>query len=276
MNTNLVQLLEHQAKQLSHDFQKASIEGGNTPQEVSDRRENTFNDLISSYFPFPYRITKQSIIDSFGNRSQSIDCLVLNPCHPYTVSNNSLLSIVFADGVDFAIELKPELSSKKEIERALEQIISVKKLKRVKNSYSTMNPQDAPEIYSKIPCFIFANSTYKNKNLLVKYIVEFYVKNSIPREHQFDMIVINNDLVLENCRNSNSYFSNTSTEGITAWNLGNKCLLYMIMILNTFPKVEIVLGENLLSLYLNREELCKMYPVLHSFKELNKKLVALG
>jgi len=84
-------------------------------------------DFIKKYFPFPFRLAKGQIIDSFGKESASIDCILLNPNHPYTTnSNEKHFSAILSDGVDVAIELKPDLNSEKEIHRSLKQIKSVK------------------------------------------------------------------------------------------------------------------------------------------------------
>lgn len=129
----IIELLRMEAKEIALSFKKASIEGEGTPQEVSDRREEALNKFLRKYFPFPYRVVKGNIIDSFGKRSNSIDCIIINPSHPYTVDvNNGKASIIFADGVDYAIEIKPDLSNNDEIKRSLNQIQSVKRLSRVR------------------------------------------------------------------------------------------------------------------------------------------------
>jgi hypothetical protein len=133
MNSNdFLNLIAAESKEISHFFKKASIEGKGTPQEVSDRREVAVKRFIEKYFPFPYRVAKGNIIDSYGKRSNSIDCLILNPCHPYTVTNENKYSIIFADGVDVAIEVKPDLKNINELERGLNQARSVKMLRRQK------------------------------------------------------------------------------------------------------------------------------------------------
>ncbi len=74
---------------------------------MSDWREETVKSFLEKYFPFPHRIVKGNIIDTFGRRSDSIDCIVLSPAHPYTIDNISKkASVIFADGVDYAIEVK--------------------------------------------------------------------------------------------------------------------------------------------------------------------------
>ena len=131
--SNLLDLLEIESKELAVSFEKASVEGQGTPQEVSDRREIAVKKLLEKYFPFPFRIAKGNISDSHGNRSASIDCIVLNPDHPHTVSDEEKFSAILADGVDFAIEVKPDLTKVDEINRALNQLKTVKSLTRVKD-----------------------------------------------------------------------------------------------------------------------------------------------
>ena len=138
----LIELLRAETKEIAASFEKASIEGEGTPQEVSDRREGVINRFLEKYFPFPFRIVKGNIIDNYGNRSNSIDCIVLSPSHPYTVDPlNGKASVIFADGVDYAIEVKPDLSQIKELERGLEQIRSVKRLRRVRTGLAKL-PED--------------------------------------------------------------------------------------------------------------------------------------
>ena len=84
---NLIKLLNSESDEINHLFEKAQIEGEGTPQEVSDRRENALTNFLKKFFPFPYRIAKGNIRDSFGKHSMSIDCIVLNPNHPYTTSD---------------------------------------------------------------------------------------------------------------------------------------------------------------------------------------------
>ncbi|EOV6297559.1 DUF6602 domain-containing protein [Vibrio parahaemolyticus] len=117
--STLMDLLEIESNDLDSKFRKASIEGKGCPDEISDRRESALKEVMAKYFPFPFRIAKGIINDSDNKRSASIDCLVLNPEHPYTVSEDERFSIILAEGVDFAIELKPDISDEKELKRGL-------------------------------------------------------------------------------------------------------------------------------------------------------------
>ena len=92
----LIDLLRVETKEIALSFKKASIEGEGTPQEVSDRREAAIHKFMGKYFPFPFRIVKGNIVDSFGEKSNSIDCIVISPSHPFTVDIESdKASIIF-------------------------------------------------------------------------------------------------------------------------------------------------------------------------------------
>jgi hypothetical protein len=285
MNVELRSLLIEEAKELDYFFKKSSIEGKGTSQEVSDRREVRLINLIRKFFPYPYNIVKQSIIDSENNRSQSIDCLILNPCHPKTFSTEGLYSIVFADGVDAAIELKPDLNSEKEINRALIQIASVKKLKKLKYQGPSVNDilngkdedyKEKNKHLNRIPAFIFCNSTYVNKLKLIEKIVNHYVNNKIPRAEQFDMIIVNNEGILLNLRSKNSYCYGKQ-DGLFWWGIKEDTLFYFLYFLQIIPKSEMSIGPMVLPLYFKLDEMLLLYPKYEYYSsELNKKLVDLN
>lgn len=240
----LLELLKLDAKEINDGFKRASIEGRGTPQEVADRRESIVQEFFAKYFPLPFRIAKGNIIDSFGGSSNSIDCIILNPSHPHTVNKeNVMASIIFADAVDFAIEIKPDLTSKTEIERALKQIESVKKLKRVDNS--------------TIPGIIFSNKTYSDIGLLVTTINKFYIDNNIPYENQFDLLLVNNRTLIFNV-NENSIFkiAGISQMGMYSTIRKEESLAMLLIFMNRCRLSEIRIRESILLQYL-REELNK-------------------
>ncbi len=181
-------------------FKKASIQGKGTPQEVSDFRENHFNQFIAKYFPFPHRITKAIINDSYGNQSDSIDTVLIGTNHPYTIDSSEKFSLVLADGVDAAIELKPDLSTKLELVRGLKQIESVKKLKRVNTSIALprKTPSHIIEFSKTIPSFIFCIKANANPIDTAKKVIQHYIDESIPIENQIDYIIINDVGIIAN------------------------------------------------------------------------------
>lgn len=196
----VIELLENEAKELDMEFKKAGIEGRNTPQEIADRRENIIRTFFKKYYPFPYRIVKGNICDSYGNESMSVDNVILNPIHPHTIdSKTNCASVILADGVDFAIECKSDLTSKVEIERVLKQCISVKKLKKVTTGVWGTT---AEEHDYHVPYIIWANKSYDNIDILLNSIAEYYSDNKVEQLFQFDIIYISNKYLIFNIGNN--------------------------------------------------------------------------
>lgn len=267
---NLLDLLIKEAEILDLELKKASIEGEGTPQEVSDRRESYIHQVIAQYFPFPYRIAKGNIRDSYGNDSMSIDCLILNPCHPYTVSRDNKFSIIFADGVDSAIEIKPILKGE-ELKRGLEQLISVKKLRRCTTQLLENRINDVDREYNKtIPSIIFSTSTYQDVRLLLSKIIEFYESNNTPQIEQFDVIVISNHCVIVNCKKHGAKLFNF--EGVVVFESKEKSLALFILILNKFPGAIPRVSESILNYYLKLEEFVDQYI---TYPDINERLLKL-
>ena len=262
----LIELLRTETKEIAASFEKASIEGEGTPQEVADRREGVINRFLEKYFPFPFRIVKGNIIDSHGGRSNSIDCIVLSPSHPYTVDPvNGKASVILEDGVDFAIEVKPDLAQKTELERGLEQIRSVKCLRRVRTGLAS-KPEEI-ERARQIPAFIFSETTYANAKTLISNIVDYYVANAVPKAEQFDLIVVNNRLIAIN-NSEKSKFHRRDFEGIAVYETREDTLAYFLFLMNLLPRSEPDMDKNIMKIYLQDTPGYKEV----IFEDLNKKL----
>lgn len=270
--SDLFDFLHMEALEIKHFFEKASVEGRGTPQEVSDRREIAVRRFLERFFPFPYKVAKGNVIDSYGKRSASIDCLLLSPSHPYTISD-SQFSMIFADGVDAAIEVKPALNTVEEIERGLNQIRTIKRLTRVKSGVLKRNVnQQEYETSKKIPSFIFANETYKDIRLLCEKIVDYYVREAVPVVEQFDFIVVvNPGFFLMNSRKNSYFTANRDVEGICYLETGDKTLASFLYWLNRLPQSELRLSSAVLSHYLPWD-----VKSLKTFHDLNAKLSIIG
>ncbi len=264
-------LLRIESEELHTGFEKASIEGKSTPQEIADRREECFKTFISKYFPFPHRIVKGNIIDSYGHRSDSIDCIVLSPSHPFTidaVSNKA--SMIFADGVDYAIEIKGKLNSREEIHRSLKQIGSVKMLQRARDTL--MFPDEYSEEYREwikhVPAIIFADETYSSVEKLISEMAEYYVAEKITTIEQFDLVVINRKAIIVNVSKFSCY--EKLPRGIYWKELGEDTLAEFLLRLNVIPPAEPPIAENIISLYLKG---VNSLPFATSV-EINRKLIS--
>lgn len=248
MNKEFLKLLEVEYEELKIGLSKASIEGKGTPQEVADRREELFHTFFEKYFPFPYRITKGNIVDSYNKRSASIDCLILDPSHPFTIdTKNKKSSIIFADGVDYAIEIKGSLNEINEIERALKQIKTVKELTRVRNGL--LYAKERNEYTYKIPTILIAEKIYSNINKLIEEILNYYKVNRIKRIHQFDIMIAGDYIIINSCKGQISF--NGKERGLYYGKTGNKSLAVLLYLMSYMPLVQASINENIYNLYLD-------------------------
>jgi hypothetical protein len=161
----LVDILKDEAVTLSREFKKASSLGEGTSQEIADFREHAVQAFLSRFFPNPYRVVKGKVHDSFGNGpSASIDCVLINPVHPHLIDSHKKFQVILADGVDWVLEVKPDLANAHEMQRALKQCISIKKLRRVKGPIliPQKNPQHVIEASKQIPFFLFTQKFKSN------------------------------------------------------------------------------------------------------------------
>jgi uncharacterized protein DUF6602 len=197
------ELLAHirdDAKDLRHEFEKASRQGRGTPQEISDFRENALQALLQNYFPFPYRIAKGGILDATGNRSDSIDCILVNPHHPYTIDRRQKFKLILTDGVDAAIEVKPDISRRDELRRGLEQGLTVKALRRARSPIIRIGEQDEErtDYFLRTPYYIFAMRAKGNILDTAHEVIQFYEDEEITPLNQADAIVVDRVGILAN------------------------------------------------------------------------------
>ena len=266
--TKLNELLRIETDEIQNAFSKASIEGRGTPQEVADRREGFVKSILEKYFPFPNRIAKGNIIDSYGNESPSFDIVMLNSIHPNTISKESERhSVILADGVDFVVDVKGNLMND-ELTRSLNQIIKLKQVKRVYDFKMYSKPSDKGlNTLKTIPVILYAASTYNDASDLVEKIVEHYVTNNIQRNDQFDCIIINGKYAIFNqydfCYSSGKEID----RHIGVFNYENS-LEFLMKYISDLPKATPDLIESVISRYLKWNN-----DLYETYEELNEKLV---
>ena len=165
-----------------------------------------------------------------------------------------------AEGVDYAIELKPELNSKVEVERALKQIQSVKKLRRRTDGllHGRRDLSDIQrELALQVPSVIFSEKTYSNKRNLIEKIVSYYKENQIPENEQFDIICCLNGTLIINS-GSSLYFNlkHNGTQdphnGILILEAREDVLYYFFRLLFAVPQSTPSMKENMLNHYIEK------------------------
>lgn len=217
---DLIEILKKESRTISEEFLAASYQGDGTSQEVSDFRENAVHDFIERYFPANHVISKGKITDMEGNQSNSIDCLVLNPAHPNLIDSKGKFRLIFADGCDVAIEVKPDLARTDEIIRGLKQGVSVKNVLRSKSSI--LLPKQGQEHIQnhslRIPFYIFCVQAFDVEKLLTT-IINYYHENKTSLEEQIDGVVILDVGILKRIKHKelNPYGSSPPVGQTSGW-----------------------------------------------------------
>ena len=276
----LKEILRLDREELLQAFRKASVSGRGTPEHVADDRETALRDLLARYFPYPHHVVKGNISDSHGNRSASIDAIVVNPIHPHTMLQGRSPFFLAAEGVDYAIELKPDLGNQSEIERALGQMRTVKKLRRATDGLLIGRKRlSAPlrELALRIPCVLFAERTYSDTAHLMEKIVSYYKTNGVPTGQQIDMICISDGTLVINSSKVTHFYLNV--EGLVFRDFGDDVLYNFLFFLLRIPPSTPRMKTDVLSHYIERPTTdgWKTYHMLNAaLREIDQTVASAG
>jgi hypothetical protein len=155
-----------------------------------------------------------------GNQSDSVDCLILNPAHPNLVDSQGKFRIIFSDGCDAAIEVKPNLARVDELQRAMEQCRSVKRTQRSRSPLlvpSTKPPHlVAHSLF--VPFYVFAMKAFEPQ-VIYREIATYCAQNSVPVEEQVDAVFVGGVGIIKNIKHVelNVYGSPAPIGGSTGW-----------------------------------------------------------
>jgi hypothetical protein len=193
-------LVRADAQELRIQFERASIQGRGTPQDIATFRESALQSTLSNYFPFPFRVAKGGIVDSYGRKSASVDCILVNPLHPYTIDRRENFKLIFAEGVNAAIEVKPDISQREELHRALMQGLTVKALRRAETALAMpeREGEEAVEYSLRVPYFVFAMKAKADPLDTIDEVLHFYAERKIEPLDQADAVVIDGVGILHN------------------------------------------------------------------------------
>lgn len=156
--------------------------------QTAGSRETSVKEFLKSYFPSNWSVKKGPIYDVDGNSSREVDCALCIPEHPPCTTPKR--ELILAEGVHFAIEVKPDISSlgpKSEIVRALQQAASVKALKREMLLVNPARRAYPPETH-KIPFAILASKTASLKGT-AEFIDNYKQKESLTEWDLPDIVV---------------------------------------------------------------------------------------
>lgn len=159
---------------------------------TSDSKEVTVSQFIESYLPYDFQVKNRSKIYSKTQETNNIDCVVLAPNHPRLITPKR--EVVLAEGVFFAIEVKPDISTltiNSEFYRGLQQIKSVKNIDREIEKLDLsklMGTPPTPKYYNKIPGIIFTSKSSTIENT-INFICNQVSIGGLSYEELPDLIV---------------------------------------------------------------------------------------
>ena len=183
---------------------------------TSDRKEQCVTEFFLSFLPNGYRIKRGEIFD-YNNISNSIDCVIMTPNHPY-LKTPMRPEIIIAEGVYAAIEVKPDistLSEKGELYRGLKQSQSVKKLTR-NISMPNIDRLDLKGKYKKIPFIIFSGKSSDIEKTL-EFIDKEVKEGKFTKEDLPDIIFSLDGWLIYHTENikTSLFYPNFKEEGIS-------------------------------------------------------------
>ncbi len=95
--------------------------------------------------------------------------------------------------------------------------------------------------------------------MLIRKIVNYYVKNNTPKKNQFDMIIVNNRCIIFNQREySYIYGFNNNTEGLYIVNSNSRTLELFLRWINNFPKSAYPIRDPIINIFLDINELSNL------------------
>jgi len=263
---DLKQIIRRDAQEVENQFASASVQGRGTPQEIAEFREHALQGFLRNYFPFPYRIAKGGILDHTNKRADSIDCILINPVHPYTINRYEKFKVILADGVDAAIEVKPDISSISELHRGLTQGLSVKALRRAHSPLFLPHkrPQELIEHSLRLPYFIFAMKAKKDIRNTASAVLGFYEREGIEPLDQADAIVVNGRGIIANFPIAGFFPWGSTGMSTTGWYFEDwqaDALTGLLFKLNHVVAAEATIGPPILRSYFRSVQIANLIPL---------------
>jgi len=158
-----------------------------------------------------------------------------------------------------AIELKPDVSSKKELVRGLEQAASVKRLARKDSPLLGRHSSELKELARKIPTFIFSLKAKKDPKNTADEILEYYEKNSTPVEERLDFLVINETGIISIYKHPDTSILQTDDIGLFYEEWRELTLVAFVMKLHSVFHSTPTLSHPILRHYLGKEKPYEMF-----------------
>ena len=231
MNPDVLEYIRDDASTLHSWYEKSKRLGEGSPVEVSDYREAIFKSVLKKYFPTSLAMAKGIIRDKSGLKSPSIDAVMLNASHPNTAGVEGKHDLILAEAVDFAIEIKPNLSRKDEIHRGLKQIQKLKQLRRSVSIFPSFRDPEAAhvaELGKYIPAIIWGEESFDSLEKLSNVIEEYYRSKNVPFLEQVDFVFVNKLGIIVIAKHGRQGIVKTDNPGVHLEEYGDDALAALI------------------------------------------------
>ena len=250
----ILETYRFEARRLGEDFGRASSLGEGTSAEVADRREIAFRSLVRRFFPAPHAVMKGQVTGVDGARSASIDCVVLSPRHPHLLDSEGKFSLILADGVDFAADVKGRLDGA-ELLRFLAQARSVKKVPRsVPPINFALNQSEKTEEASRhISVYAYCHDSVLTPETLGKQVAAWVEDGKAPWTERPDVIAVHGSGVLVDTSNPVSpgrrLLGQAAVDGLYWIETGELTLGQVLILMNLAFPAELPMTEPILLRY---------------------------
>lgn len=98
--------------------------------EKGQRRENALAEVLETFLPRRFSVGSGEILSAEGGRSKQIDVIIYDAINSPVLANPKESKVVPAESVYAVIEVKPDLKTGKDMQIAVENIRSAKRLAR--------------------------------------------------------------------------------------------------------------------------------------------------
>lgn len=145
------ELIKAASDRMQVDFELSREKFG-SPVDIGTDRVNILKDFLANYLPRYFGFGNGEIIDTYDSRSGQVDIILCNQFHPFTY-NEEGLGLFLAEGVDWAIEVKSNLTT--ELEKGMLQVRRIKGLKKKPQEGDMARSSTSIIHRNQIPCLLF-------------------------------------------------------------------------------------------------------------------------
>jgi len=194
------ELIRAASDRMQVDFELSRKKFG-SPVDIGTDRVNILKDFLAKYLPRSFGFGNGEIIDTYGNKSGQVDIILCNQYHPFTY-NEEGLGLFLAEGVDWAIEVKSNLTT--ELKQGMLQVKRTKGLKKKPLKGDMAYSSSSVLHRNQIPCLLFGYQA-SSIGTLRDNIKHLALEMQLSNEEIPDAVVVLNQGIVFNISEENSF-----------------------------------------------------------------------